>query len=297
VDRLDAMSILLSVVEAGSLSAASRRLGMPLATVSRRVSDLEAHLGTRLLNRSTRRLMLTDAGHSYVAACRRILDDVEEAERAAAGEYRAPKGNLVITAPVVFGRLHVLPTTVEFLEAYPEIDIRLIMADQVIDLIEDHVDLAVRIGALPDSSLVARRVGEIRHVLCGSPSYLAERGMPRSPEDLASHDCVTFEGLASGGRWMFVKDKSQIPVPIRSRLSVNTAEAAVDAAIAGLGLTRVLSYQVADAVIAGKLVLALEAFEPPPWPVSVVHHGQRLLALKVRTFLDFATPRLKARIS
>jgi DNA-binding transcriptional LysR family regulator len=291
------MSTLLSVVEAGSLSAASRRLGVPLATVSRRVSELEAHLGTRLLNRSTRRLSLTDAGDSYIAACRRILDEVEEAERAASGEYRAPKGNLAITTPVVFGRLHVLPIVLEFLKVYPEIDVRMVLVDRVVDLLEDHVDLAVRIGELPDSSLVARRVGEIRRVVCGSPRYMDERGVPRRPQDLASHDCITFEGLASPGTWTFTKDRLEISIPIRSRLIVNTAEAAVDAAVAGVGLARLLSYQIVDAVTGGKLAVALEAFEPPPWPVSLVHHGQRLLPLKVRTFLDFAIPRLRARIA
>ena len=295
MDRLDAMSTLLRVVEAGSLSEASRQLGMPLATVSRRVSELEAHLGTRLLNRSTRRLSLTDAGDSYIAACRRILDEVEEAERTASGEYRTPKGNLAITAPVVFGRLHVLPIVLEFLKVYPEIDVRMVLVDRVIDLLEDHVDLAVRIGALPDSSLVARRVGEIRRVVCGSPRYMAERGVPRRPQDLASHDCITFEGLTSPSLWTFTTGRSEISIPIRSRLIVNTAEAAVDAAVAGVGLARLLSYQIADAVMGGKLAVALDAFEPPPWPVSLVHHGQRLLPLKVRTFLDFVIPRLRAR--
>ena len=161
MDRLESMSILVSAVEAGSLSAASRRLGTPLATVSRKVSELEAYLGTRLLNRSSRRLTLTDAGRSYVAACKRILDDVGEAERSASGEYSAPRGDLVITAPIVFGRLHVLPVVSEFLKAYPEIDIRMVLADRVVNLFEDNVDLAVRIGELPDSSLVATRVGAI----------------------------------------------------------------------------------------------------------------------------------------
>ena len=165
MDRLESMSILVTAVEAGSLSAAGRRLGMPLATVSRKVSELEAHLKTRLLNRSSRQLTLTDAGRSYVAACRRILEDVGEAERAASGEYSAPRGDLIITAPIVFGRLHVLPIAMEFLKAYPDIDIRMVLADRVINLLEEHADLAVRIGALPDSSLVASRVGSIRRVV------------------------------------------------------------------------------------------------------------------------------------
>lgn len=173
MDRLESMSILATAAEAGSLSAASRRLGTPLATVSRKVAELEAHLRTRLLHRTSRRLTLTDAGQSYVAACRHILEQIEEAERTAAGEYSAPKGDLVITAPVVFGRLHVLPVATAFLEAYPDIDIRLVLTDRLVNLLEEHVDLAVRLGEPPDSSLIAMRIGEIRRVVCGSPAYFA----------------------------------------------------------------------------------------------------------------------------
>jgi DNA-binding transcriptional LysR family regulator len=297
VDRLEAMSILVAAAEAGSLSAAARRLGTPLTTVSRKVSELEAHLRTRLLNRSSRRLTLTDAGQSYMAACKRILDDVDEAERAASGEYSAPRGDLTITAPIVFGRLHVLPVVAAFLKAYPEINIRLVQADRAVNLAEDHIDLAVRIGELPDSSLVATRVGTIRRVVCGSPAYFAARGTPQDPSDLEAHDCIAFEGPASLSSWSFAMGKSETTVAIRSRLSVNTAEAAVDAAVAGLGLTRLLSYQTANAVRAGTLVLALEELELTPWPVNLVYPGQRLLPLKLRVFIDFAAPRLKAALS
>ena len=297
MDRLEAMSIVLAVVEAGSLSAAARRLGTPLATVSRKVSELERHLKTRLLNRSSRRITLTEAGRSYVAACKRILEDVEEAERSASGEYSAPKGDLTITAPIVFGRLHVLPIVVEFLAAYREINVRIMLADRVANLVEDHVDLAVRIGELPDSSLVATRVGSIRRVVCGSPAYFTERGMPTSPGDLGTHDCITFEGLMSPRAWSFARGKFDVSVAIHSRLSVNTAEAAIDAAIAGVGVTRVLSYQIADAARARRLVVALQEFEPAPWPVNLVYAGQGRLPLKLRAFLDFAAPRLKARLS
>jgi len=297
MDRLDSMSILVTAVEAGSLSAAARRLGMPLATVSRKVSELEAHLKTQLLKRSNRRLTLTDAGRSYVAACRRILEEVHEAERAAAGEYSAPKGDLVITAPIVFGRLHVLPIATAFLKAYPDIDIRMVLADRAVNLMEEHVDLAVRLGALPDSSLVATRIGEIRRVVCASPAYFDERGLPKSPDDLGAHDCITFEGLTSPEVWTFTTGKSDTSFPIHSRLIVNTAEAATDAAIAGAGITRLLSYQVAQALRDGALALALQEFEPAPWPVNLVYTGGRLLPLKLRAFLDFAAPRLKARLS
>ncbi|SEB85283.1 transcriptional regulator, LysR family [Rhizobiales bacterium GAS188] len=297
MDRLDSMSTLLAAIEAGSLSAASRRLGVPLATVSRKVSALETHLRTQLLTRSSRKLTLTDAGRSYVAACRRILEDLGEAERAAAGEYSMPKGDLTLTTPIVFGRLHVVPVVTEFLTAYPAIDIRMLLTDRVVNLLEDPADLAIRIGGLPDSSLVASRIGSIRRVVCASPAYLAERGTPKSPDELAAHDCITFEGLMSAESWTFAVGESAKPVAIHSRLVVNTAEAAIDAAIAGLGITRLLSYQVADAVRRGVLAIALAKFEPPPSPVSLVHGGRQFLPLKLRAFLDFATPRLRSRLS
>ena len=297
MDRLEAMSVLLAAVEAGSLSAASRKLGMPLATVSRKVSELEAYLRTRLVNRTSRRLELTDAGRSYVAACKRIVGDVEEAERVASGEYGAAKGNLTITAPIVFGRLHVLPIVTEFLKAYPDIDVRLVLSDQVSSLLEEHIDIAVRVGTLPDSRMIAIRVGLIRFVTCGSPQYLAARGTPAKPSEVTNHDCITFDRLASSEAWNFRTGKSVAIVHIRSRLTVNTAEAAISAAVSGLGITRVLSYQIAEAVEANKLVLVLRAFEPEPFPISLVYNGQGVFPLKQRAFLDFASPRLKARIA
>ena len=296
MDRLESMSTLLAAVEAGSLSAASRKLGVPLTTVSRRVLELEAHLRTRLVNRTSRRLTLTDAGRSYVAACQRILEEIDEAERAASGEYIAPRGDLIIAAPIVFGRLHVLPIASDFLGAYPEIDIRIVLADRVANLHEDDIDVALRIGTLPDSRLVATRIGMIRQVVCGSPGYFAERTIPKTPDELLDHDCITFDGLMSPDEWKFAVDGTIATTRIHSRLVVNTAEAAIDAAIASVGVTRVLSYQVASALQAGALVPALEKFEPAPWPVSLVYAGQGLLPLKVRAFLDFAAPRLKTRL-
>ena len=297
MDRLGSMSVLVAAVEAGSFSAAARRLGMPLTTVSRKVSELEARLRARLLNRSSRKLTLTEAGRSYLEACKRILEDVNEAERAATGEYSAPKGELIITAPIVFGRLHVVPIAADFLKAYPDVDIRFVLADRFVNLLEDHVDLAVRIGELPDSSLVATRIGAVRRVVCGSPSYFAARGIPKKPADLAAHDCVTFQGLSSPDAWMFRTATGQASIPVHSRVVVNTASAAIDAAVAGVGITRVLSYQVADAIRAGSLAIVLNKFEPAPAPISFVYGGQGFLPLKLRAFLDFATPRLKARLS
>jgi len=294
MDRLSTMALLLAVTEAGSLSAAARRSGMPLATVSRRISDLEAHLKVRLLDRSSRRVRPTDAGQAYLAACRRVLEEVAEAERAASGEYRAARGELIVSAPVVLGRLHVLPVAIAFLEAYPEIDLRIVLSDRVVNLLEEPIDAAVRIGALADSSLIAARVGRTRRVVAASPHYLAAR---RHPEDLSGHDCVTFDWLMGSDAWSFATAKGDLSVAIRSRLVVNTAEAAIDAAIGGLGITRVLSYQIAGAVRERVLEILLRSFEAPPSPINLIYAGQRLMPLKLRAFLDFTAPRLRARLA
>lgn len=296
MDRLEGMTVLVAVAEAGSLSAASRRLGMPLATVSRKLLEMEHHLKTRLLNRSSRRVTVTDSGRAYVAACKRIIDQLAEAEDEARGESRSAKGHLTLTAPLVFGRRHALPVAIDFLRAYPAIDLRLNLNDHLLNFLEDRVDVAVRIGVLPASSLVARRIGATRHVVCASPEYLAARARPQRPEDLAEHDCITFENLASPRGWTFKRGRGESVVPIRSRLSVTTAEAAIDAAVAGIGFTRVLSYMIEETRRAGRLVLALEAFEPAAWPIHLVHGGQKPLPLKLRAFLDYATPRLTARL-
>jgi DNA-binding transcriptional LysR family regulator len=296
MDRFDAMATLLAAVDGGSLSAASRALGMPLATVSRKVSELEAHLRTQLVVRTSRRLSLTEAGRAYVAASRRILDELEEAERAAAGEYRAPRGHLTITAPIMFGRLHVEPVVLEFLLAYPEISARLVLADHIVNLIDDHVDVAIRVGNLPDSSMMATRMGAVGWVTCASPAYLEARGEPETPEALGLHDCVMFEGLYSNNFWAFGRGQQARFAPIRPRFAVNSADAAIAAAVAAAGITRVLSYQVRAPVAAGALRLILRPFEPEPLPVHLVHAGHSLLPLKLRAFLDFAAPRLKASL-
>lgn len=294
MDRLDAMTVFLAVVDSGSLSAAGRRLGMPLATVSRKLAELEAHLGARLLNRSTRRIELTDPGRAYEQACRRILDDVEGAERAVAGEYDAPRGELAITAPIVFGRLHVLPIVTAFLGFNAEIDVRLALGDRIAHLLDEHVDVAARIGALPDSRLNAIPVGTLRAIVCASPAYLKAHGTPRTPADLAQHRCVTFDSPFPTP-WLF--DGAADFTPVRPRLIVNTAESAVDAAVAGLGVTRVLSYQADAALRARSLRRLLEKFEPAVIPVNLVYDGQQRVTSKLRAFLDFAAPVLRQRLA
>lgn len=297
MDRLDAMAVFVAVVGEGSLSAAARRLNVPLATVSRKLSDLEAHLKTRLLIRSTRQLTLTDPGRDYLEASRQILEQIDEAERAASGAYADAKGELVVAAPLVLGRMHAVPVVAAFLDQYPEVDVRLLLGDRNVNLLEEHVDVALRVGVLPDSNLVAKPLGTIRLVVCASPAYLARFGVPISPADLSEHRCVTFEQLTAPRTWSFSSAKGSQRVPVRSRLSVTTADAAIAAAIAGVGLTRVLSYQVADALHDGTLVRVLEEYEPAGRPVSLIHAGQGRLPMKSRAFIDFAAPRLSERLA
>jgi DNA-binding transcriptional LysR family regulator len=296
MDRLEAMTILVAAVDTGSLSAASRHLRIPLATVSRRVSALEEHLNVRLLHRGNRKLVLTDAGRDYVTACRRIMEEIAEVERTASGEYRAPQGELIISAPAVMGRSHVLPVISEFLRAFPDVRMRLQLADRYVNLVEEHVDLAIRIGELPDSSMIATRVGSIRMVLCASPAYLKRRGVPKKPADLAAHDCVIHEGSAASNNWEFFTETTAQTIRVTSRLAVNLGEAEAAAAAEGAGIARVLSYLIDDLVKSRAVVKLLRRYEPSPLPVSVIYPSQRQVPLKLRAFLDFSIPRLRQRL-
>ena len=297
MDRFDAIRTLLAAVDGGSLSAASRKLGMPLPTVSRKVSDLEAHLGTQLVVRTSRKLRLTDAGSAFVMAGRRVLEDLDAAERAAAGEYRAPRGDLLVTASIMFGKIYLTPIIFAFLAAYQEVNVRVVLADHVIDLVENHIDVAVRIGRLPDSGLVATRVGDIHWVICASPAYLEAHARPATPDDLAHHRCIGFEGLQMVRTWPFGRGGDARTVPIEPRFSANTADAVIEAAIAGIGIARLTSYQAARSIREGLLISLLRGYAPEPLPVHLVHTGPPLLPLKMRAFLDFASPRLKAGLA
>jgi DNA-binding transcriptional LysR family regulator len=297
LDRLEAMGLLAEVVNHGSFSAAGRQLGIPLPTISRKIGELEAHLKTQLLVRTTRKLLLTDAGAAFLVAARRILKQTEEAERVASGEYALPRGELVVTAPVAFGRLHVLPLVNAFLADHSEISVHLALLDRNARLVDEQVDVAVRIGALPDSGLVATRAGRMPHVTCASPALLAAYGVPQTPADLIRLPCVAFDGVTDGSVWTFVApddrgDRGRT-VRINPRLTVNSAEAAVDAAVAAVGVVHVLDYQAAAALAARTLTRILAAFEETPAPVSLLHVGQALLPLKTRVFLSFAAPRLR----
>lgn len=298
MDRLEAMAAFVAVAREGGFSAASRALGVPLATLSRRVSDLERELGTRLLRRSTREVTLTDAGAAYCETCRRLLDELREAEAAVSGAYRSPRGELVVTAPIGFGRMHVQPIAHAFLAAYPQVTLQLQLSDRVTSFAEERVDVAVRLGTLPDSDLVARSIGTLRRVVCASPAYLERRGTPADPHALAAHDVIAWNPQDARDRWRMRTvpgdARSERNVAVRARFTTTTAESAVDAALAGLGLVRLACYQVTSAVASGTLVVVLREFEPEPTPVSLVYPRDRLLPSKTRAFLDFATPRLQA---
>lgn len=298
MDRFEAMTLLREAVDRGSLSAASRALRVPLPTLSRKISDLETRLGTKLLVRTTRSLTLTDAGIAYLASARRILDEVESAEREAAGEFFEPKGELVLTAPLQFGRLHVLPVVTDFLDQFPQIDIRLRLSDRNIHLVDDHVDMAVRIGRLADSAMVATRIGSMRIVAAASPALLAKYGTPAVPEDMGDLPAVAVDGPMPEANWRFQASGRAAPVDVllKPRLFVTTTEAAVDAAVRGVGIVRLLHYQVIDAVEAGRLHLFLEGFEPEPTPVHLVHASRGQMPLKLRRFLDVAAPALRERL-
>lgn len=295
-DRLESISAFVAVVEAGGFSAAARRLGTPLTTVSRKVADLEDHLRVRLLTRTTRKVTLTDTGQIFFRSCRRLLDELDESERLASGEYQAPRGGLTVSAPLALGRLHLAPVISEFLTVFPEIDIDLRLSDKFSDMVQDGVDVAVRVGQLPDSSLKALRVGSIRHVICASPDYLARHGTPAKPSDLGSHHCVTFTGLEGANEWTFRSGRKIDRLTVRSRLAVNTAEAAADAATTGVGITRLLCYQVSNEVSNSRLKLLLRKFEPAPLPVNLVSPSSKLVPQKLKAFMDFVGPRLKARL-
>ena len=296
MDRLAAINVFVAIVEAGSLSAAGRRLGMPLTTVSRHLSALEEQVGVRLVTRTTRRLALTEPGRDYLDSCRRIVAELEAAELRLGGGNQEPKGELAVTAPIVFGRLHVLPIMTEFLATFPKVTARLFLVDRVVDLIEEGLDVSLRIGALPDSSLMAARVGSIRYVTCASPGYLAGRGVPSLPQELARHDCISFTALSRAERWSFAGPKAQQRVLLHPRLTVNMAEAAIDAAVSGLGIARVLSYQVTSRLADGSLRLILEDFEPEAMPVSILHREDRLPQAKVQSFVAFAASRLRVQL-
>jgi DNA-binding transcriptional LysR family regulator len=289
MDRIDAMQAFVAVADLEGFAPAARKLKLSPSAVTRLIAALEERLGVRLLQRTTRSVTLTDTGRHYLERARRILADVEEAERAAEGEGTRPSGRLVVSAPLGFGRLHVSPVMSAYLKRYPEVSGELRLEDRMISLVEDGIDLAVRIGHLADSSLVARHVGEMRRITVASPTYLKARGEPKTLEAIASHDTIQFGSTAGVADWRFLDAGKEVRIAYDPRFSSNSSDAAIQYAAEGGGLTRVMAYQAAAALKAGKIKIVLEKFELLPVPIHIVYPTSRLLSAKVRTFIDLVT--------
>ena len=294
MDRLLTMRIFLAVVDEGGFAPAARRLSVSPPAVTRAVTELEATMGVHLLTRTTRVVRVTDVGQRYATDCRRILADVAEAEQAATGTHTAPRGRITITAPVLFGQLHVAPIVAEYLRRHPDAAVDCLFVDRNVNLIDEGVDVAVRIGRLPDSSFQAVRVGQVRQVVCASPAYLAQHGVPSTPQALQKFDIVLSLGVTSSPLWRFEADGRPLTVRLETRMTTSTNDAAIRTVVAGFGITRVLSYMVADHLAAGTLVALLPEYMSPPVPVHVIHHEGRHAARKVRAFLDLAIEMLHA---
>ena len=289
MDRIDAMQAFVAVADLRGFAPAARKLGISPSGVTRLVATLEDRLGARLLQRTTRSVTLTDVGTRYLVRARRILADVEEAESSTRDERTRPNGRLAVSAPVGFGRLHVSPVMSAYLTRFPEVSGELRLSDRTINLVEEGVDLAVRIGHLPDSSLVARHVGEMRRIVVASNNYLKERGEPTTPEAIASHETIQFGAISASPEWRFVRGDSEVRVACAPRFSTNSADAAIQYAEQDGGLTRVLAYQAAEAIKRGRLKIVLAKFEQPALPIHIVYPTSRLLSSKVRTFIDLVT--------
>lgn len=296
MDKLAAMRAFVEICDQGSLTAAGERLGKSQPTMVRTLANLEQTLGVRLLRRTTRRLSLTDEGRGYLTQCRRILSDIQQAEAALAVGATEPRGQLRITAPVTFGQLHVAPLAVDFIERFPQVRLDLLLLDRVVNLLEEGIDLAVRIGPLVDSSMIARPVGSMRRVLAASPKFLAARGVPSHPNDLAGAPCVLFRGQSATDSWRFFEQQRPLDVGLKTVYATNQATPAVDGCARGLGFGLFLHYQVAAEVAAGRLQIVLPDFEPVPAPVSLVYSDARLMSPSLRALLDFVAAGLSASL-
>ncbi len=294
MDRLQTMAVFIAVAEEAGFAAAARRMNMSPPSVTRAVGELEARLGARLLHRTTRAVRLTGAGERYVADCRRIIAEIAEADRHAAGIHGAPSGAVSLTGSALFGRIVLTPILLDILDRYPEITLNTLFVDRMVNLVDEGIDIAVRIAELPDSALAAIRVGSVRRVLCASPDYLAAAGHPKSPRELVEHQTIDFTNIMNRGEWAFAQQGRSYSVKTRSRLQANSADVAIAAAVAGRGITRVLSYMIAPQVERGELEIVLPEFTPLPVPVHVVHKEAGQTSGRVRAVVDLLAAQLKA---
>lgn len=291
------MQIYVAVAECEGFAAAARRLGISPPVVTRAVADLEARLGVRLLNRTTRYVRATDAGQRYLDDARRVIAAADEADEAAIGVNGEPRGHLTVTAPVLFGRIYVMPAIVDYLQRYPAAEVSALFVDRVVNLLEEGVDVALRIGELGDSSFNALRVGRVRRVLCASPDYLARQGVPENPDALTGHSIIVATSLGANVEWRFMQDKTPWVVRIKPRLSVSSNDSAIEAAVRGLGIARLMSYQVAPEIDSGKLKILLSEYETAPVPIHIVHREGRYTSTKIRSFIDLMAEQLRANKS
>ncbi|QWA31896.1 LysR family transcriptional regulator [Pseudomonas sp. RC3H12] len=295
MDQIHLMKVFVAVGELESFAAAARRLAISPAAVTRAVSALEEQLGVKLLLRTTRSVRLTEAGGRYLEDTRHILASIVEANEAAAGINAAPKGDLAVTAPILFGKKFVMPCIVRYLQQYPEVDVSAFFLDRVVNLVEEGMDVAVRIGQLPDSGLKALRVGKMRRLLCASPVYLERHGTPRHPSELQKHEVIAAGTLSPRTDWRFGAIDDPTLIRMKPRLTVTSNDAAIAAASAGLGIARLLSYQVADEVAAGRLQVILAEYEEAPWPIHILHRESKYGSTKVRTFIDMLAEHLRSQ--
>ncbi|MCC6071977.1 LysR family transcriptional regulator [Massilia sp. GCM10020059] len=293
MDRLESMAIFLAVVDEGGFAAAARKMKISPPAVTRAVGELETAMGVRLLTRTTRVVRVTEVGARYASDCRRVLADITDMEDQASGAHAAVRGRIVVTAPALFGRMYVTPVVLAYLRRYPEAEVECRFADRVVNMMEEGVDVAIRIGQLQDSSYQAVPVGTVRRVVCASPSYLEAHGTPLAPADLKQHVIVSARGVTPSPDWRFMKDDTAVSVRVQPRLSVMSNDEAIIAATDGFGMTRVLSYMVAPQLSDGRLVEVLRAHETAALPVHVMHHEGRHAARKVRAFLDMAIQELR----
>jgi DNA-binding transcriptional LysR family regulator len=293
MDRFHLINVFVAVVDTNGFSGAARKLGMSPTAMTRAVNELESHLGLRLLTRNTRTVRVTDAGERYVQDCRRILADMLEADESVSGMHASVRGRLAVTAPALFGGKYVAPVVTEYLQRYPEVSASCLFLDRLVNMVDEGVDVAIRIGELADSSMQAVRVGMVRRMICASPEYLASAGTPRSPQDLQSHTVVSASSVTPNPEWKLLRQGETITVRLHARMITSTNDSAVTAALGGFGLTRLLSYQVADHLQSGRLQAVLSDFEPAPLPIHVVHHEGRQVPKRVRAFLDMAIERLR----
>lgn len=296
MDRLHEIEVFIAVADAGSFAKAGARLRLSPPAVTRAISALEDRLGARVFNRTTRSLTITDVGQRFLEGARRVLADLDTAEKEAVGEAAVPQGHLTITASVTFGRSALAPVVCGFLGQHPRVTASVLLLDRVVNLVEEGIDVAVRIGRLPDSNLIAKRIGAVHRVLVASPDYLAKRGAPTSPADLRLHSVIAFTGLMPNREWRFLNGQKPGSVSLHPTLEINDAAAAIQAAEMGHGITIALSYMVSDQIRDGKLAPVLDTFTLPPQPVHLVYPQARLVASKIRAFIDFAAPRLKAAL-